>query len=551
MENFQNFQTTYGVQLEPILGAIVILLIGWVVALLAGAGVKKLMSKLSVNRHVNSSTGHNTDFEHIAGRIVFWFILIIAVIASFNVLNLHTVSAPFSNMVSEVLLFIPRIVSAAVLALIGWVLATLVRAGITRVLARTTLDERLSAEVSVEPLSNNIGQIVYWLILLLFVPLVLSALGLTGLLAPVQNLVNDLLAFLPNLFAALVIGFVGYFVAKIVRNIVTGLVSSLNIQSSAERAGVAATTNLPKIAGSIVFILILIPTMIAALDALRIDAISQPAIRMLDQIMYAIPNIIAAALILIITYVVAKFVAGILVGLISGTEVDRIPAKLDMQRFLGSMSLSQIIGKLIVFFAMLFAVAEAANRLGFGQVSDLISIFIAFGANILLGVAIFVIGFWLANLLASIVERGQYNYSIWLANVVRVLIIGLVLAMGLRAMGIADSIVNLAFGLTLGAVAVAFALAFGLGGREPAARLLDDMLNKAKDEANKPKAPTSTMSNADMEVPLSTSMGSPVVSPAATTPPTSPMTSTQNDYNSPDSNNVDVDNDPMNRFPKG
>ena len=551
MENFQNFQTTYGVQLEPILGAIVILLIGWVVALLAGAGVKKLMSKLSVNRHVNSSTGHNTDFEHIAGRIVFWFILIIAVIASFNVLNLHTVSAPFSNMVSEVLLFIPRIVSAAVLALIGWVLATLVRAGITRVLARTTLDERLSAEVSVEPLSNNIGQIVYWLILLLFVPLVLSALGLTGLLAPVQNLVNDLLAFLPNLFAALVIGFVGYFVAKIVRNIVTGLVSSLNIQSSAERAGVAATTNLPKIAGSIVFILILIPTMIAALDALRIDAISQPAIRMLDQIMYAIPNIIAAALILIITYVVAKFVAGILVGLISGTEVDRIPAKLDMQRFLGSMSLSQIIGKLIVFFAMLFAVAEAANRLGFGQVSDLISIFIAFGANILLGVAIFVIGFWLANLLASIVERGQYNYSIWLANVVRVLIIGLVLAMGLRAMGIADSIVNLAFGLTLGAVAVAFALAFGLGGREPAGRLLDDMLNKAKDEANKPKAPTSTMSNADMEVPLSTSMGSPVVSPAATTPPTSPMTSTQNDFNSPDSNNVDVDNDPMNRFPKG
>ena len=552
MDNFQNFQTTYGIQLEPILGAIVILLIGWVVALLAGAGVKKLFSKLSVNQHVNSSTGHNTDIEHIAARIVFWFILIIAIIASFNVLNLHTVSAPFSNMVSEVLLFIPRIVSAAVLALIGWILATLVRAGITRVLARTTLDERLSAEVRVEPLSNNIGQIVYWLILLLFVPLVLSALGLNGLLAPVQNLVNDLLLFLPNLFAALLIGFVGYFVAKIVRNIVTGLVSSLNVQSSAERAGVPATTNLPKIAGSIVFILILIPTLIAALDALQIEAISQPAIRMLDQIMFAIPNIIAAALILIITYVVAKFVAGILVGLISGTEVDRLPAKLNMQRFLGSMSLSQIIGKLIVFFAMLFAVAEAANRLGFGQVSDLITIFIAFGANILLGVAIFIIGFWLANLLASIVERGQYNYSIWLANVVRVLIIGLVLAMGLRAMGIADSIVNLAFGLTLGAVAVAFALAFGLGGREPAARLLDDMLNKAKDQANKPKPPTaSTMSNADMEVPLSTSMGSPVVSPAVTTPPTSPMRSTQNDFNSPSLNNDALGNDPTDNFPKG
>ncbi|XID76018.1 mechanosensitive ion channel [Alkanindiges sp. WGS2144] len=545
MDNFQHFQNTYGVQLEPILGAIVILLIGWVIALLAGAGVRKLLSKLSVNRHVNSSTGHQTDIERIAGRVTFWFILIIAIIASFNLLNLHAVSAPFSNMVNEVLIFIPRVLSALVLGVLGWVLATVVRAAITRLLARTSLDERLSAEVGVQPLSNNIGQIIYWLILLLFVPLVLSALGLNGLLLPVQNMVNDLLVFLPHVFAAAVIGFVGYFVAKIVRNIVVGLVSSLNVQSAAERAGVPATTNLPKIAGSIVFILILIPTLIAALDALQIEAISQPAIRMLDQIMYAIPNIIAAALILIITYMIAKFVAGILVGLISGTEVDRLPAKLNMQRFLGGMSVSEIIGKLIIFFAMLFAVAEAANRLGFDQVSDLISIFIAFGANVLLGVAIFVIGFWLANLIGSIVERGQYNYSVWLANVVRVLIIGLVLAMGLRAMGIADSIVNLAFGLTLGAVAVAFALAFGLGGREPAARLLDDMLNKAKEHAHKPNpaAEREPMSNADMEVPLATSMGSPVVSPSETAAPEngtdmiSPGLPNISGNNNPDDNN--------------
>ena len=63
---------------------------------------------------------------------------------------------------------------------------------------------------------------------------------------------------------------------------------------------------------------------------------------------------------------------------------------------------------------------------------------------------------------------------------------GLVIAMGLKAMGIADSIVNLAFGLTLGSVAVAFALAFGLGGRQPAERLLGDLLDKAKAEGKQP-----------------------------------------------------------------
>lgn len=129
---------------------------------------------------------------------------------------------------------------------------------------------------------------------------------------------------------------------------------------------------------------------------------------------------------------------------------------------------------------MLFAVSEAADRLGFDQISGLIAMFIHFGANILLGAVILVIGFWLANVVANVVQRGEYNSSRWLGSLVRVLIIGLVLALGLRAMGIADSIVNLAFGLTLGAVAVAFALAFGLGGRQPAERLLSDLLDKAK-----------------------------------------------------------------------
>jgi hypothetical protein len=69
----------------------------------------------------------------------------------------------------------------------------------------------------------------------------------------------------------------------------------------------------------------------------------------------------------------------------------------------------------------------------------------------------------------------------WLVAVVaRVAILGLVIAMGLRAMGIADDIVNLAFGLTLGSVAVAFALAFGLGGREAAGRQMEHWLSQLR-----------------------------------------------------------------------
>ena len=112
--------------------------------------------------------------------------------------------------------------------------------------------------------------------------------------------------------------------------------------------------------------------------------------------------------------------------------------------------------------------------------------FIAFGADIILGAVILFIGFWLANIIAGVVERSDKG-SQFLANIVRVLIMGLVLAMGLKAMGIADSIVNLAFGLTLGAVAVAFALSFGLGGQEAAARFLRKLQDKAETEAEKAK----------------------------------------------------------------
>ena len=476
----------YWDQFHPILAAIVILLLGWIIALIVAAGVKKLLQKLNTNHRLSSATGHKPNIENLLSKLVFWFVIILAVVGALNVLNISGVSDPFSNMVSRVLAFIPNLLAAVAVGFIGWILAGLVKAGLTNVLARTEMDEKLSNEVGVGSLSSNIGEIFYWLVLLLFLPIVLSILGLTGLLIPVQNMVNEAVAYLPNLLIAGVIIFVGYILAKIVRGIVEGLSNSLGLQTQAEKIGLFKNSNVSKFLGSFVFAIIIITALIVAFEALGIEAISQPATAMLNQIMYAIPQIIAAGLILIVAYVVSRFVGRLVAELVSGAGVDEIPMKLDVQRFLGKTRVSDIIGCLIVFFTMLFAVSEAADRLGLEQISVLIAMFIQFGASILLGAVILVVGFWLANVVANVIQRGEYNSSRWLGNLVRILIMGLVIAMGLRAMGIADSIVNLAFGLTLGSVAVAFALAFGLGGRQPAERLLSDLLDKAKTEAKHP-----------------------------------------------------------------
>ena len=508
----------YWDQFHPILAAIVILLVGWIIALIVAAGVKKLLQKLNTNHRLSSATGHTPNIENLISKLVFWFVIILAVVGALNVLNISGVSDPFSNMVSRVLAFIPNLLAAVAVGFIGWILAGLVKAGLTNVLARTEMDEKLSNEVGVGSLSSNIGEIFYWLVLLLFLPIVLSILGLTGLLIPVQNMVNEAVAYLPNLLIAGVIIFVGYILAKIVRGIVEGLSNSLGLQTQAEKIGLFKNSNVSKFLGSFVFAIIIITALIVAFEALGIEAISQPATAMLNQIMYAIPQIIAAGLILIVAYVVSRFVGRLVAELVSGAGVDEIPMKLDVQRFLGQTRVSDIIGCLIVFFTMLFAVSEAADRLGLEQISVLIAMFIQFGASILLGAVILVVGFWLANVVANVIQRGEYNSSRWLGNLVRILIMGLVIAMGLRAMGIADSIVNLAFGLTLGSVAVAFALAFGLGGRQPAERLLSDLLDKAKTEAKHPNP--LRQNEMTPNTPVSTATPAPAnpVNPIAPTP---------------------------------
>ncbi len=149
--------------------------------------------------------------------------------------------------------------------------------------------------------------------------------------------------------------------------------NSLSLQQQAEKVGMFKSAKLAQVLGNFVFAIIIITALIVAFEApwytRRFLSLQQPCCM---KSCIAIPNIIAAGLILILAYVVSRFVARLVVDVIaSGTGVDNVPAKLDVQRFFGKTKLSDIVGYLIVFFTMLFAVSEAANRLGFEQISGL------------------------------------------------------------------------------------------------------------------------------------------------------------------------------------
>lgn len=476
-ELITSLQSTLGTRLPNILGAVGILIVGWLIAVIVRAAVRRLLGLLSVNERIAESTGQKLDVQSGVAVGIFWLIILVALIGMFNVLDLELISNPFQALVNQIFGYLPRLIAGTVLLVVAWLVAMLLRGIVTKILSSTRMDERLAAEAEMEPMSKNVGNVLFWLVILLFIPAILGAYDLGGLLEPVQSMINKMLNLLPNIFAALVIGFVGWLVAKVLRGLVANLLAAAGADQAGQSVGLDESVKISRVVGTLVFIFIFIPTLIAALDALQIEAISRPATEMLGRLLNAVPHLVAAALILVVTWYVAKFISALVSRLLNGMGFDTLPSKIGLEKvFSGGLQPSGVVGVVILFFAMLFATVEAANQLEFRQVGTVVETFIRFGGDVLLGAVILVVGFWLANLVHKVVSRAGSQ----LAEFARIAIVGLVIAMGLRAMGIADDIVNLAFALTLGAVAVAVALSFGLGGREAAGKQMEHWLSRLR-----------------------------------------------------------------------
>ncbi|OGB19036.1 MAG: hypothetical protein A2W72_04920 [Burkholderiales bacterium RIFCSPLOWO2_12_67_14] len=473
---WDSLQSTLGTHIPQLLGALAIFILGWLIAVVVRAAVRKSLGFVGVNHRFGKLTGTGVDIEGAVALGLFWIVILLTLVAVFNSLNLAIVSGPFSAFTTQLFEYAPRMLGGLVLALVGWLVASVVRAVTQKLLDKTSLDEALSEHADMSPMSESLAGALFWLVILLFVPAILGALQMEGLLDPLRAMVSKTLDMLPNAVAAFVIGGVGWIVATVLRNLTTNLSRTAGVDKLGGRAGLADTVRLSSVIGLLVFVAVFLPSLIAALDALKIEAISRPATNMLGLIMDAVPHIIAAGLILVVTWLVASFASKLLASLLATLGFDTLPARVGLAHAFVNTSASTAVGRVALFFAMLFATVEAAAQLGFAQVSDIVSTFIRFGGDVLLGSAVLVIGFWLANLAHDAIDRASGPGTQGLARVGRFAILALVIAMGLRAMGIADDIVNLAFGLTLGAVAVAVALSFGLGGREAAGKLMEHWL---------------------------------------------------------------------------
>ncbi|HEY9688508.1 MAG TPA: mechanosensitive ion channel [Coleofasciculaceae cyanobacterium] len=479
--------------LNGLVRGVIALLVGWLLAVLVASVVRHVLGRLDMGRQLSAwlSGRSATDtalvpIENWAGAIAFWTIMLFAILVFLDAVGLQAASAPLQRFLGEILGYAPRIFSALLLAGLAWLAATAVKLLLTRGLQRFSLDDRLAQQMGGSSpilLNETLGNVLYWLILLLFLPFVLDALALQGPLAPIQGVISQVLDALPLIFKAVLVGVIGWFIARLVRVVVTNFLGAAGVDRLGYRiglSGVAGTQSLSWIAGTITYAVILIVTAISVLQELQIQAISEPAVAMLNEILQAIPYILRAVIILAIAYVIGRFVSTLVSSFLSGVGFNNVPLALGLPTSVGSKSPSDIAGIIALVGVMLFATIAAIDSLKVPELTALVAGLTAIAGQVLVGVVIFAIGLYLANLAYRVVAMPGSRQASLLAQVARIGIIVLSGAMALQQMGIAPDIVNLAFGLILGAVAVASAIAFGLGGRDVASEQLRQWIDSIK-----------------------------------------------------------------------
>lgn len=466
--------------LVPLLVIIVGLFVAWIVARIGAFIVRKVFERGKVDQRVSDSLGTKAQVASWVSGFTFWALFIFVLIQLVNLaqgLGFLPVGLPAnaeqSRFVTDI---IGRIVGVGVSLLVAWIIATVLKFLVIRVLNITRLDERLGEKVAGKKSANmneSIGKAVFWLVFLIFIPSILNNLGIGAAADSVQGLVNQMLNYVPGIIGAVIIVLLGGLLARIVRQIVTGFLEGLGVDRLGERVGLSKTQSaqpLSSLLGTVAYILVLVPVVIQALDVLNLPVISEIGTQLLSGVTGAILSTLGAAVILGVAYYIAKFISDVATSLLAGIGFDRLPSALGFKTTKGA-ALSGVIGYIILVAVMLLAVQSTAESLGLASIAAMFGSLILFGGKLLFGIAIFMAGIYLANIASNLITSTGGTDAIFLANIARWAILIFVAGIALNQVGV--TLAASAITIILATIGVAVALAFGLGGREIAAKQLE------------------------------------------------------------------------------
>jgi small-conductance mechanosensitive channel len=197
-----------------------------------------------------------------------------------------------------------------------------------------------------------------------------------------------------------------------------------------------------------------------------------------------IPQLIGAIIILVVGYVIARILRAVVGRVLQGIGFDSWMERGGIKQFFDRTETNQtpasILGALVFWFVFIIAITMAADALGIPQVSEVLGQLIAYIPSIIAAILILILAALLSNFLAGIV-RGATDSDV-LASIARYAIIVYAVFAALTQLGIAVQLTANTFLILLGAVALAAAIAFGIGGREVARDIIDKAYNRGDRE---------------------------------------------------------------------
>jgi len=406
---------------------------------------------------------------------------------------MDAVNAALAALATRLGPYAPKLLGALVMLLAAWLVSRLARGAVLRLCQRRGLDDRLQTPGFSQMLANIASGLV-WLFAL---PGLLETLELRGLLDPVNVMMSRIMGFLPNLVGAVVVFAIGFLVARILRQIVSGLLRAAGSERVADRLGLSTSLGeqgLAGLLGSMVFALVLLPVLAAALEPLGLDAVTQPVSHLLDTIVNLIPKVTASGLILAVATLVGRAVAGIVAGLLAGMGFDKLPLHLGLgsKRVAGGRSASELAGSVVMMAILVVALVQACEVMGFAVLTQMVAQLGATLASVAVALVVLLTGLWVSALAARTIQASAAPRAGALAQLTRVAILFFTGALALRQAGLPGDIVAIAFGAVIGALAIGVAIALGMGGQHVAAELLGDAVRALRGHAPEPVRPQAT-----------------------------------------------------------
>ena len=207
----------------------------------------------------------------------------------------------------------------------------------------------------------------------------------------------------------------------------------------------------------------------------------------------AIPKVIGFAVILIIGWIIASALATAVAAILRTVKFNELAQRAGISGFVQKMGVhtdaAGFLATLVKWFVRLIVLVTAFDALGLPAVSQVLQQILLWLPNLVVALVVLVIAGLAANALAGLVrgataESGLGNPDV-LASIARVAVWAFAIVVAVNQIGVATTIVNTLFMATVGAVAVAFALAFGLGGRDTAAQIVHGWYERGQQAAPK------------------------------------------------------------------